>query len=231
MFLFQQVVNMSSGLLFSQKEYKNIDGLCIDWIAHDILDSIVDSFFPFLENIQTEAMMFDKTLLIDNNCFSRNLNPIIIMEPPKSPKATSVISGLTQRRVPTRIDTGSQLNEKYSGDQEPEDKKSQHSPQPRFVVPGLTVSLVFHRTRRFITNVWNSWRTKKVKPPPTPTPSRLMIRRIGSTRKLVTSLVRLLATKSDVLTAFKKRLMRKAALKATGRSSDDLVIYSEDVQG
>lgn len=225
MFSFQQVVNKSSGLLFSQKEYKNIDGLCIDWVAHDILDSIVDSFFPFLENIQTEAMAFDKTLFFDdNNYFS---HPIMITEPPKSRKVTSIISGLTQRRVPNL--TGSQLDEKYSDDQKLEDKKSQHSPQPRFVVPGLTVSLVFHRTRRFITNVWNSWRTKKAEPHPTP--SRLMLRRIGSTRKLVTSLVRLLATKSDVLTAFRKRLMRKTALKTGGRSSDDLVIYSGDVQG
>jgi len=153
------------------------------------------------------------------------LNPIIIPEPPKPPKATSIISGLSQRRVPTRIDTGSPLDEKCSDDQEPEDKKF---PQPRFVVPGLTISLVIYRTRRFMTNIWNSCRTKKAEPPPTP--SRLMLRRIGSTRKLVTSLVRLLATKSDVLTAFRKRLMRKAVLKAAGRSSDDLIIYSGDVQ-
>ena len=49
------------------------------------------------------------------------------------------------------------------------------------------------------------------------------------------SLVRLLATKSDVLTAFRKRLMRAAALKSklvTGQSSDELevAIYSGDVQ-
>jgi len=52
MFLFQQVVNMSS-----------------DWIAHDILDSVVDSFFPFLENIQREAMAFDKTLFFLTTVF------------------------------------------------------------------------------------------------------------------------------------------------------------------
>ena len=50
------------------------------------------------------------------------------------------------------------------------------------------------------------------------------------------SLEHLLATKSDVLTAFRKWLMRAAALKSklvTGQSSDELevAIYSGDIQG
>jgi magnesium transporter len=217
---------MSSGLLYAQKDYKNYGWfLHTDWIAHDILDSIVDSFFPFLEYIETEAMA------IDNTVFSGTLDSII---PTESRKMATMISGLTKR---TRINTNSQLDEKYTDNQELEDEKSQSSPRPRFVAPYLTVSLAYHRTKRFVSNAWKSctWRTK-IEPPATPTstPSQLTLRRIGSTRKLVTSLVRLLATKSDVLTAFRKRLLRASTPKLksmTARSSEELAIYTGDVQG
>ena len=132
----------------------------------------------------------------------------------------SIISGLTKSE------------ETYTDDRGLE--KSQHSPQLRFVIPHLSVSLVFHRMKRFISNAWRT----KVAPPPTPTPTpiplQLTLQRIGSTRKLVTSLVRLLATKSDVLTAFRKQLMRETVVKhksMAGRSSDELAMYSGDVQG
>jgi magnesium transporter len=185
-----------------------------DWIALDILDSIVDSFFPFLENIETEAVATDNTI------FSGTLESIIPTESPKPPKTVSIISGLTKSA------------EKSTDDHEFEDEKSQHSPRLRFVIPHLSVSLVFHRMKRFISN---AWRTKVAPPPtPTPTPLHLTLRRIGSTKKLVTSLVRLLATKSDVLAAFRKQLMRATVLKhksMAGRSSDELAIYCGDVQG
>jgi Mg2+ and Co2+ transporter CorA len=148
----------------------------------------------------------------------------------------TMISGLTKR---TRTNTDSQLDEKDTDNRELEDEKSQSSPRPRFVAPYLTVSLAYHRTKRFISNAWESCtRRTKIEPPATPTPtltpSHLTLQRIGSTRKLVTSLVRLLATKSDVLTAFRKRLLRASTLKPrsmTARSSEELAIYSGDVQG
>jgi len=166
---------------------------------------------------------------MDNVIFSGDSDQIIPAEPPKLVSITSSL----KRLVPTRTNAGSQLEEKYSDDQKREDEKSQHSLRPRFVAPRLTISLVFHRMKRSISNIWQSW-TTKAEPPLNS--SQLAFRRIGSTKKLVTSLVRLLATKSDVLTAFRKRMMRVAALKSksmTGRSSDDLevAIYSGDVQG
>ena len=150
-----------------------------------------------------------------------------------------MISRLTKRTRTNRTSTDSQLNEKYTDNQEFEEK-SQSSPRARFVAPYLTVSLAYHRTKRLISNAWKSsykWRTK-IEPPttptPTPTPSQVALRRIGSTRKLVTSLVRLLATKSDILAAFRKRLLRASTLKPksmTARSSEELAIYSGDIQG
>lgn len=171
-------------------------------------------------------------MAIDNTVFAGMLDPIIPTEPPKG---VTMISCLTKR---IRSNTDSQLDEKNTDNQELEEK-SQSSPRPRFVAPYLTVSLAYRRTKRFINNAWKSyaWRTK-VEPPttpaPTPTPSQVTLRRIGSTRKLVTSLVRLLATKSDVLTAFRKRLLRASTLKPKSmipRSSEELAIYSGDVQG
>lgn len=171
-------------------------------------------------------------MAIDNIIFPDHSDQIIPAEPPKSHKVGLIISGLTNKLIPTRANSNSQLKDQYSDDQKTEDEKSK-SPRPRFVTPSLTVSLVFHRMERSISNAWKSWGTK-VEPPPTP--SQLTLRRMGSTRKLVTSLVRLLTTKPDVLAAFRKRLMRVAALKSqsmTGQSSDELevAIYSGDVQG
>ena len=170
-------------------------------------------------------------MAIDNTVFAGTLGPII---PKKPPKVVPMTSGLTKNN---RINTDSQMDEKYADKREPENEKSQSSPRPRFVAPYLTVSLVYHRTKQFISNGWKSftWRTK-IEPPatPTPTPSQVTLRRIGSTRKLVTSLVRLLATKSDVLTAFRKRLLRASTLKPksmAARSSEELAIYSGDIQG
>jgi magnesium transporter len=164
---------------------------------------------------------------IDNTVFDLMLDPII---PTKPPKRVPMISCLTKR---TRTNTDSQLDEKYTNRELEE--KPQSSFRPRFVAPYLTVSLAYHRTKRLISNAWKSyaWRTK-VEPPTTPTSLQVTLRRIGSTRKLITSLVRLLATKSDVLTAFRKRLLRASTLKPksmTPRSSEELAIYSGDVQG
>ena len=171
-------------------------------------------------------------MAIENSIFSGNfMDEVIPVEPaPKPRKVISIISTLTKTVVPTRTNTAPQLEDKYL---ELEIAKFQHSLRRRSVVPRLTFSLAFRRTKWSISNAWKAWKTEDEPPP---NPSQLMLQRIGSTRKLVTSLVRLLATKSDVLTAFRKRLMRAAALKSklvTGRSSDELevAIYSGDVQG
>ena len=167
-------------------------------------------------------------MTIDNTVFAGTLDPIIPTEPPKG---VPMISRLIKR---TRTKTDSQLDEKYT-DKHELGEKSRTSPRARFVAPYLTVSLAYHRMKRLISNAWRScsWKTK-IEPPATPTPSQATLRRIGSTRKLVTSLVRLLATKSDVLTAFRKRLLRVSTFKPksmTARSSEELAIYSGDIQG
>ena len=171
-------------------------------------------------------------MAIDASVFAGTLDPVIPTEPPKG---VPMISRLTKR---TRTNTDSQLDEKYTDNRELEEK-SHSPPRARFVTPYLTASLAYHRMKRLISNTWKSyiWRTK-IEPPtaptPMPSPSQVTFRRIGSTRKLVTSLVRLLATKSDVLTAFRKRLLRASTLKPksmTARNSEELAIYSGDIQG
>ena len=219
---------MSSGLLSAQTvDYKNTGIVMVsaDWIAHDILDSIVDSFFPFLENIARE------TMALDNNILPGNSDKTVPKDPPKSPEVASTGEGLTNRLVPTRTNTDSLLEEKYSDNRKLKNEQSQHSPRPHFVAPRLGVLSMFYYMKWFIINTWKSWRTKAERPP---TPLQLMLRRIGLTRKLVTSFARLLAAKPYVLAAFRRRLMRPVTFKSkstTGQSDDELAIYTGGIQG
>lgn len=116
----------------------------------------------------------------------------------------------------------SPLNEKY-----PPTPKLRDSFRPRFASPRLTIRLLLRRAKRYISHSWSRLWAKSVSPPSS---IQLNLRRMARTRKLVTILSRLLATKSEVIARIRKRLSVTASGKQIGEDLE-LSIYMGDVQG
>lgn len=105
------------------------------------------------------------------------------------------------------------------------------SKRPRFAAPRWTIPLVLRRIKRFFTKRFRRMSTAPEVPPSSTT---LTLRRMARARRLVTSLNRLLASKSEVITQIRKRLLKAGASGlGTGTKSDELevAIYMGDVQG
>lgn len=193
-----------------------------DWIAHGILDSIVDAFFPFLADIEREvtdvdALVYSGPDLVATVKVADAPLPFIVEKQiedtsfsEKAQRSDDHVN-LTQNGLNT-------IGVEFS--------------QPRFVLPRPSVSLVFRQLRRFmVTTASLIWR-KKMGYRANATTTTL--RRMTRTRRLVTSLSRLLATKADVVTHIQKRLMR-AGHSGLGNGTSkgeefEVAIYMGDVQ-
>ena len=213
---------MSSGSLFRLAAFYWFTPNVLDWIAHGILDSIVDAFFPFLADIEREVTDVD-ALVYSGPDLAATVKvadaPLpFIME--KQIEDTS-FSEKAQRSDDQINITQNALN--ITG------VEFSH---PRFVFPRLSVRLVFRQLRRFTaTTASFIWRKKMGYRANTTT----TLRRMTRTRRLVTSLSRLLATKADVVTHIQKRLMR-AGHSGLGNGTSkgeefEVAIYMGDVQG
>lgn len=128
-----------------------------------------------------------------------------------------------------------------------EDKRSQQDPdihsqhiseknldtppatKTRFVLPGAPHSMLLRRLRRFIGGRWRGARTENTKPSTTPTPTPL--RRMARARRLVTSIARLLATKSEVIAQVRKRLLTGLGSGSSKAEDIEVAIYMGDIQG
>jgi magnesium transporter len=93
--------------------------------------------------------------------------------------------------------------------------------------------LLSRRTLSFLLHLLRSRFSRESNDHPSPTTATL--RRIARTRRLVTSLTRLLATKSEVMTQIRKRLLTSNSSGLRNNSSKeedvDVAIYMGDVQG
>ncbi|RXW22929.1 hypothetical protein EST38_g2939 [Candolleomyces aberdarensis] len=209
--LLDDVVNMSS-----------------DWIAHGILDSIVDAFFPVLTEIEKEVMNIDRLVYIDEEeeDAASTLN-----EKEQSSSASSLTikadseaelakskSPLSQEEKPTleRADT------------------LEGSIRPHFKPPRPTLRLLFRHARRAVARFWS--RLWAAKPESRINPRTLTLRRMAKTRKLVTLLGRLLTSKADVVSQFRKRLLQQSGQASLGNGGTkgeelEIAMYMGDVQG
>jgi magnesium transporter len=214
---------MSSGMLFRLAGCYWFTPNVLDWIAHGILDSIVDAFFPFLADIEREvtdvdALVYSGPDLVATVQVADAPLPFI-ME--KQIEDTS-FSEKAQRSVDHVNLTQNALN-----------ATGVEFSRPRFVFPRPSVPFVFRQLRRFmVTTASFIWRKKMGYRPNTTTTT---LRRMTRTRRLVTSLSRLLATKADVVTHIQKRLMR-AGHSGLGNGTSkgeefEVAIYMGDVQG
>ncbi|KAG2023640.1 cation transporter [Coprinopsis cinerea AmutBmut pab1-1] len=218
--MLDEVVNMSS-----------------DWIAHGIIDSIVDSFFPFLTEIEAEVMAVDDLVYKDSDMTGEEL-----IEDPKPPPPTEPPTPSTLKtELRPEPDPSPAMDEEKAVATAPSEKRlskssetSQESAKPHFSAPRPTLRMLLRRGRRYIAGLWPrlTRRTQEVRTRASPRVTTL--RRMAKTRRLVTSLGRSLAGKSEVMTQIRKRLLQQGiepSLGNGGTKSEELevAIYMGDV--
>lgn len=205
--LLEEVANMSAGRpnltacdLFLMS--------LIDWIAHGILDSIVDSFFPYLENIEKEVMAIEELVFSANAAYTST-----------TPPTQTNIESFEKPQIFPLSETLSFSEKSSVGG----------SMRPHFAVPKWTLQLLSRRIRRFFKRLWQRMVNSPVA---TPTATALTLRQMTRTRRLVTSLGRLLASKSEVVAQIKKRLLKTGTLDPSVNAEElEVAMYMGDIQG
>ena len=178
------------------------------------MDSIVDSFFPLLKEIEKELVA------IDDLVFSNSDQPL----PVGDHQAQTSASGQIEK-----VDTTGllQLPEKIAA--EANNNRIRFS-SSRTVDP-LLVRQFGHPLKR----IWDSLSATSSGSQPNATRDQFTLRRIARIRKLVTSLTRLLATKSEVVARIRKRflLSNQYGLHYGASKDEDFEVsmYMGDVQG
>lgn len=192
-----------------------------DWIAHNILDSVVDSFFPFLAQIEKEVDLVERFVYSDPDVADSNA---------KTGPAQLDPSNSTFNDVDEKGDDSSMsvYDEKPSLSLA---KPQQRVTTTKFRAPPLLISLRLRRAKRFI----KSWFSKT----PTATtvgehlvaqqinPATRTVYRMAKIRRLVTSLTRLLSTKADLIGQIRKRLVTKGEWSLD--SDQELYIHMGDI--
>lgn len=206
----------------------------------------MDSFFPFLQEIEKEVTAIDNIVyhLGDFESIS-TVHPLSAIGPNKSPTHESFMLpfkvDLKSDLLQTSVTRSSPRPEKEQQDDDKEAKeeakdvqtyytsaeKLREAYRPRFVSPRLSPRLLYRRLKR---HVGNAWRALWAKAESSPSARQTTLRRMARTRKLVTVLGRLLATKSDVMTQIRKRLA-KAGAGVHGSEELEVAAYMGDVQG
>ena len=196
----------------------------IEWIAHGLMDSIVDSFFPYLDIIEREA------LDIDGLVFSAGEGTPVPKKDSftaESEQTLGRVSPELKEKITVAVD------EKGSLDVGKVTTKS-IVVKPRFYSP-TSFPLLVRRARRAIRETITSIpRFKAVDTQSSDYYHPLTtVHRMARIRRLVTSLTRFLAVKSEVVAQVRKRLLAKGEWSlGTGTEDDlDVFVYMGDVQG
>ncbi len=180
------------------------------WITHGILDSVVDSFFPLVEEIEEHIVAIESVVHDEDNPASTitpispaNTRPLRIL--PAGEKVVTVTSFVDEKHALSR------------------DVASVKTAMTQFSLPKQTCGLILRRWRRTISHFVNFCMPRKLYP--SFTRASFNLHRMARTRHLATSLARVLATKPEVVARIRKRLLASA--------SDDaeVDIYFGDVQG
>lgn len=182
-----------------------------DWIAHGILDSIVDSFFPLLKSIEIET---------------ENLDGLVHGFADHTPnKDLRMDIKISERRR----DRLSHEEEKGHDDAQLDAINEKHERRPIRKLRPSRLQGIYSEIKRFL--LWVAPLRSANKHHGAPSKTGSILRRMTHTRILVTSLGRVLAPKAEVI-----RQLRKRALTGEGnlpRSSDsgEIAMYMGDIQG
>lgn len=197
---------------------------CPDWIAHGVLDSVVDSFFPFVAQIDKEVDEIEKFLYSD---------------PDGSDGAAEVAS---TKLKPSSDSTLAPVDEKgddtstVTYDEKPPlspVKTQQHARTTVFQASPLPISLYIRRVRRFLKSklfksstgpdVGEPWMSQQTNP------VTRTVYKMAKIRRLVTSLTRLLSTKAELIRQIRKRLVIRGEWSLD--SDPELYIHLGDILG
>jgi magnesium transporter len=185
------------------------------WIAHGILDSVVDSFFPLVEEIG-EQVVANESAVYNEDTPASTIAPIPLVNSRKLqaiPVAEKVVP------LPSAVD------EKHVT----LDVASVKTAKTQFSLPRLTCGLMLWRLRRTLWRLLTCCMRSKRNMEPSFTLTALGLHRMARTRRLTTSVARVLATKPEVVAGIRKRLLTSDG----PATSDDaeVAIYFGDVQG
>ncbi|KAJ3558813.1 hypothetical protein NM688_g704 [Phlebia brevispora] len=190
-----------------------------DWIAHGIMDSIVDSFFPFLDQIEKEVVN------IENLVFTDEQNLSVSHDDTGSSRSSGSDTAVPDSPLSRDKDS---IEMKIVTDK----PELRSLPRTHFSVPNPPVlslrrmKQVMRRLKFTLSRV--DLKVKRVALTGAPT----TIQRVARMRRLVTSLTRVLATKSEVVASVKKRLFMtgESGLGNGTMDDQDVFVYMGDVQ-
>lgn len=197
-----------------------------DWIAHGLMDSIVDSFFPVLEEIEKEMDNLDVAMFAERFASTPQSQPDV---PPKPVERSSESDMSITPSTSVESGKEKELSPKLS-------EKIEHPSilQTRFAIPKRPKI-----TRGGIKDFYRSWRSfvsrnVRVKTVTHSGGMHSTVRRVARVRRLVTSLSRILASKSEVVAQVKKRLLMTGGSGLHNNSANEVhevFVYMGDVQG
>lgn len=210
---------MSSGMYRNVVTVVAVSDVQPDWIAHGIMDSIVDAFFPFLEGVEKEVV--DMEALLASEDLTRE--PTTVYPPPTPPDIPSKSS---LEKVVTH-DTSEKLN---SLAENSADTLKAMDRKPQFRLP-TNWRLHVREVKRSVLALHQHFRVVFKRTPIAKTTST--VHRMARTRRLVTSLTRVLAHKSEVVAQLQKRLLTvgEGGLGHGDEHDHDVYVYMGDVQG
>ncbi|KAF8632619.1 hypothetical protein AX15_001821 [Amanita polypyramis BW_CC] len=193
------------------RHLEEVFNMSSDWIAHGLLDSIVDSFFPYLEQIDKEVVAIDKLVFSRHDQMSEEHVEFSPLE--------SVSTAYSEIQLETS-----------GAGQEDDEKIEVLSEKIAFERTKPTTRLTIFGSLGRFRHLWTRWKASKENLVQN---SKDALRRIARARRLVTSLSRLLATKSDVVAQIRKRLLTDGhfgeGLMAR-QDALDIAIYMGDIQ-
>ncbi|KAF8521504.1 hypothetical protein JB92DRAFT_2890696 [Gautieria morchelliformis] len=196
-----------------------------DWIAHGILDSIVDQFFPLLNSIGREVKDFDDLVLSINGPL-RNRREL---GEGKVPPVSTIEPKETRVQKLNFVDVAISEKSRMESSFDRAATWSLRSVRPiswrTFYIRRLIPTSAVRQLRQWSRQLWT----------PEVTSSSSPLVRAASTRRLVTSLARLLGTKSEVVSQIRKRLGGNGLIGLEVSSPEqalvgDVGVYLGDIQ-
>jgi magnesium transporter len=178
----------------------------------------VDDIFPFTEELEREVAAIEHIVTLSTG---------ETYVPPPNPQTTASI---TQNTSPSNEVA---LGQDHSGNLEklplsPETEKPKISTRTRFVLPHPTFRQIVRRMRSTLQFKISFPFSGSLREPLVESSTTLTLRRMARTRRLMTNLSRLLATKTEVIARIQKRLL---SADSHGPGSEEIAIYYGDVQG